>query len=100
MHFLAVIGQKFRDAGLEDILIESSLVGPSAVTAVLRGKHYNRALRCHKVIFEALFHLLWPVFEEWLEEEPHGLTITDADTTALLGDLEKARDSLWIHSRS
>ena len=60
--FLAVIGLRFGDAGLRDLMVESSLVGPSAVSAVLRGKHYNRALRSHKIIFEAFFRLFWPIF--------------------------------------
>ena len=40
------------------------------------------------------------MFEEWLEEEPHGLTITDEDKTALLGDLEKARDKKSVDTFS
>lgn len=66
--FLAVIGQRFEHAGLHDILVESGLAGTGAVGAVLRGKHYNRAMRCHKIIFEALFRLLWKSFEESLAQ--------------------------------
>ena len=50
--FLAVISLRFGDAGLRDLMVESSLVGPSAVSAVLRGNHYNPALRSSKIIFE------------------------------------------------
>ena len=55
--FLAVIGKRFGDGGLHDVLVESGIVGPNAVSGVLLGKHYNRAraLRCHKTILEALF---------------------------------------------
>ena len=35
--FIAVIGKRFAAAGLKDILIESDLVGPSAVESVLKG---------------------------------------------------------------
>ena len=52
--FMAVIGKRFGDAGLNDILIEASLVGSGSVNGVINGKHYNRALRCHKVVLEAL----------------------------------------------
>ena len=41
MTFLAVLGKRFGDAGLHDILVESGIVGTSAVHGVLSGKHYN-----------------------------------------------------------
>ena len=47
--FLAVIGKRFGDSGLRDLLIESRIVGSGSVNGVLQGKHYNRALRTHKV---------------------------------------------------
>ena len=43
----------------QDILIESELVAPGSVNGVLSGKHYNRSVRSHKVIFEALSRLLF-----------------------------------------
>ena len=48
--FLAVIGKRFEDSGLRDLLLESGLVGTGSLNGVLGGKHYNRALRIHKVI--------------------------------------------------
>ena len=36
--FIAVIGKRFSAAGLKDILIESDLIGPSAIESVLKGK--------------------------------------------------------------
>ena len=47
--FMAAIGKRFGDAGLADILIESGVVGSGSVAGVLEGKHYNRAVRMHKV---------------------------------------------------
>ena len=47
--FLSVLGKRFGESGLQDLLIESRLVGSGSVNGVLRGKHYNRALRTHKV---------------------------------------------------
>ena len=54
MTMMSVIGKRFTDSGLESILVESGVVGPSAVHGVMSGKHYNRALRCHKIVMEAL----------------------------------------------
>ena len=69
MVFLAVIGKRFGDGGLHDMLVESGTVGPSSVAAVLSGKHYNRAVRSHLIVKEALFRLLWAKFEAWLGEQ-------------------------------
>ena len=46
---LSVIGKRFRDGGLRDLLLVSGLVGSGSLNGVLEGKHYNRALRTHKV---------------------------------------------------
>ena len=47
--FLAAIGKRFGDAGLGDVVTESEVVGSGSVAAVLEGRHYNRALRTHRV---------------------------------------------------
>ena len=47
--FLAAIGKRFSGAGLKDLLIESGIVATGSVSDVLQGKHYNRAIRTHKV---------------------------------------------------
>lgn len=47
--FLAAIGKRFGDAGLADVLMESGIVGSGSVAGVIEGRHYNRALRTHKV---------------------------------------------------
>ena len=47
--FMAAIGKRFSDAGLGDILIESGIVGSGSVSGILEEKHYNRAVRMHKV---------------------------------------------------
>ena len=47
---LRVLGKRFADAGLRDILIESVVIAEGSAEAVLDGRHYNRAMRVHKVI--------------------------------------------------
>ena len=46
---MSVIGKRFGESGLRDLLIESRIIGSGSVNGVLEGKHYNRALRTHKV---------------------------------------------------
>ena len=53
MAALACIGKRFRDAGLQDIFIESEIVASGSVNGVMNGHHYNRSIRCHKLMAEA-----------------------------------------------
>ena len=46
---LAAIGKRFGDASLADVLVESGIVGSGSVAGVIEGRHYNRAVRTHKV---------------------------------------------------
>lgn len=57
--FLAVIGKRFGESGLRDLLIESRIIGSGSVNGVLQGKHYNRALRTHKVGIRDESSLSW-----------------------------------------
>ena len=47
-------------------MIESEIIAPGSVKDVLTGKHYNRSIRVHKVIYEALERLRWEEFEKSL----------------------------------
>ena len=52
--FLAVIGKRFSDASLRDLMFEARIVGPYSAARVLAGKHYNRGVRACKIVAEAL----------------------------------------------
>ena len=62
MNFLGVIGKRFRDAGLYDLVIKAEVVAIGSVNAVLEGKQYNRAIAAHKVVVEAMEHLRFEAF--------------------------------------
>ena len=68
MTFIAVIGKRFGDGGLSDLLIEDSIVAASSMSGVLAGRQYNRAMRAHKIVMEATQRLRLKSFKEWLEE--------------------------------
>lgn len=68
---LSIPGKRFGDAGLRDICIEAELVAEGCVNGVLDGKHYNRAVRVHKYIYEALIRLTWAEFMHWVEDNVH-----------------------------
>lgn len=69
MTFMAVIGKRFSDAGLRDVLTESEIVSSGSVGGVIQGKHYNRAIRVHKTSAEALLCMQWKLFEAWLDDK-------------------------------
>ena len=56
---LAVIGKKFQDSCLEDLLTESGVYGSNTTLALLKGKSYNGGVRAHKILMEALLRLQW-----------------------------------------
>ena len=67
-----MIGQRFGSAGLSEVLVEASAVGPGSVAGVVDGKHYNRAKDCHKVIVEAMRRLHLDAFSKWLSDTGQG----------------------------
>ena len=56
--FMNMIGKKMAGSGWTDFLLEADLVGSGSVHGVITGKHYERAMHCHKNMLEALERLL------------------------------------------
>jgi len=67
MNALSIIGKRFCDAGLKDICIEAGIVAEGSINGVIDGKQYNRAIRVHKCIYEALMRLAWAEFTLWVD---------------------------------
>ena len=69
MTAFACIGKRCQEAGLQYILIEAGVVATGSVTGVMNGHNYNRSIRCHKLMAEALHRLRWQSFMCSLKEE-------------------------------
>ena len=54
---LSIIGKRFQDAGLRDLCVESGVIAEGSVAGVLDGRRYNRGVRLHKIMHEALIRL-------------------------------------------
>ena len=67
--FLSILGKRFGDAGLRDVCVEAEEVAEGSIGQVLEGRHYNRAVRMHKLVYEALLKIQWEGFLEWLDED-------------------------------
>ena len=64
MSFMSVIGKRYGDAGLSDILIEAGVVAEGSLNGVISGHHYNRSIHAYKIVYETMEELR---FQEYLE---------------------------------
>jgi hypothetical protein len=84
---LAIIGKRFQDAGLKDICIEAGIIAEGSIGSVLDGRMYNRAVRVHKLMYEALLRIAWKEFIPWVENNHPDKVPLLQEATALTGDL-------------
>lgn len=64
---MSIIGKVFGDAGLRDIAVESGVIAEGFIMKVMEGRHYNRSVRFHKIMYEALMRIAWKSFPEWVK---------------------------------
>lgn len=83
MAFLGTIGKRFGDAGLRDVAIESGLVAQGSINGVISGHHYNRSVRCHKIVAEGLHRLR---LQEYIDQLSEAESLEAATVMQLLQD--------------
>ena len=67
-NLLSIIGKRFQNAELRDLCVESGVLAEGSVAGLMAGRTYNRAIRVHNLVYEALMMLVWKGFITWLEE--------------------------------
>ena len=72
LNYLAVLGKNYQMSGIEDLLIESGMYGSSTTSTLLKGRSYNRGVRAHTIVIDALFLLQWRAFLQWLSKRGGG----------------------------
>ena len=77
LNYLSLLGKKYANSGLEDLLIGSGVYAAGTTSVLMLGKSYNRGIRAHKLSMEALFRLLWQAFLQWLESQTTKVTTQD-----------------------
>lgn len=77
--YLTAIGEQYAGSGLEDCWIESELVSDKTASAIMKGKHYNRCVRTHKITFEALWKALMSSFRVWLSNKNQDVDLDRID---------------------
>lgn len=48
------LGQYIEGSGLDSIFIEADIYGTNTLSSILKGTQYNRGIRAHKLLYEAL----------------------------------------------
>lgn len=64
---MSIIGKVFGDAGLRDIAVESGVIAEGSIMKLMQGRHYNRSVRFHKIMYEPLMKIAWESFPEWVK---------------------------------
>ncbi|KAK3701946.1 hypothetical protein RRG08_017837 [Elysia crispata] len=64
LSYLGALGKLMKGSGFEDIITEADLCASGSLDKMMNGKHYNRALRVHTIMLEALERLLFTAFEQ------------------------------------
>ena len=62
MSYLAAQGKIMKGSDFEEIVIEAGLCASGSLDKALSGKHYNRSMRMHTHMLEALERLLFKEF--------------------------------------
>ena len=78
MMYLGITSKKVSDTGLKDLIIQSDVVATGSLDKALSGKMYNRSVRAHKIVYEALYRCLLNRMED-NNTENHELASTISD---------------------
>lgn len=69
MTFSKVMGKFLESSGISDMWVESEVFGETTAGNILKGKLWNRVIRAHKLSYEALWRVLWPILLSWAKDE-------------------------------
>jgi hypothetical protein len=50
-NYISIIGKRFADAGMGDLVVEAGILGEGSVERMMSGKQYNNGIRvptCHR----------------------------------------------------
>jgi len=62
--YMGALGHMMSGTGFKEILIEADVCASGSIEKVLSGKHFNRAVRVHQRMLEAVEQFLWEEFQQ------------------------------------
>ena len=65
--YMGAIGKMISGSGFEDIVVEAGLCASGSIEQVMSGKHYNRSVRVHQRMLDALERMLLTSFNNSVE---------------------------------
>lgn len=69
LNFMRVISQHFMDSCLLKVWTESGVYGENTANNIIAAKSYNKAMRAHKLTYEAVWCLYQKLFLDWLHQK-------------------------------
>ena len=66
---MRVIGQHFTDSGLLEVWTESGVYDENTANNIIAAKSHNKAMRAHKLAYEAVWRLYQKLFLDWLHQK-------------------------------
>jgi hypothetical protein len=84
-------------SGVRELLVEAGLCSEGTVKHIFAGKHYNRGVRAHKLIYEALYRLELKALVEWMMNEGMDDLLLDLDSVESTESLTEAVDQIAEH---
>ena len=78
---MAVIGKRYGDAGLSDILIEAGVVAEGSLSGVISGHHYNRSIHAYKILYETMEELRFQEYLDSIDEARYEEVVCTLETT-------------------
>ena len=90
MMFMQILYKRFGDAGMKDVLIQSSVIGEGSIKYALRGRCYNKGIRLCKIFYEALLRqMMTHVIEKVNQSEVEKLKLELSKYNVFTNDLCK-----------
>jgi hypothetical protein len=69
--YMGALGKMMSGSGFEEIIIEAGVCASGSISQVVSGSHYNRAMRVHQLMLDALERLL---MDKFTSQSKHDVT--------------------------
>ena len=90
---MRVIGQHFTDSGLLEVWTESGVYGENTASNIIAAKSYNKAMRAHKLTYEAVWRIYQKLFLDWLHKKEVDTETIDQSLSVLATGFQEQKEA-------